>query len=89
MATMNISLPDPLKEYVEHRVEEDGYSTASAFIQQLVREDQKRRAEEKLEAKLLEALDSGEASAMTRKDWYEIKGEVRRRAAQRHWGQSK
>jgi antitoxin ParD1/3/4 len=39
MATMNISLPDALKEWVESRVESGKYSTASDYVRVLVRED--------------------------------------------------
>jgi len=46
-------------------------------------EDQKRKAEEKLEALLLEGLNSGEARAMTVKDWAEIRQTVRKEMARR------
>ena len=36
MATMNISLPDPLKDYVEARVLEEGYATTSEYFRDLV-----------------------------------------------------
>jgi antitoxin ParD1/3/4 len=39
MATMNISLPDALKEWIESRVESGKYSTASDYVRDLVRED--------------------------------------------------
>lgn len=69
MATMNISLPETMKEYVEKRVDEDGFSTVSAFIQQLVREDQKQKEQEKLEALLLERLQSGKPITVTPEYW--------------------
>jgi antitoxin ParD1/3/4 len=84
MATMNISLPDSLKEFIEARVTEGGYSTSSEYFRDLVREDQKRRAQERLEALLLEGLNSGEATPMTEQDWEDIRREVRKRAAQRN-----
>ena len=43
MATMNISLPDPLKDYIEERVVNGGYSTTSEYFRDLVRADQKQR----------------------------------------------
>ncbi len=73
MATMNISLPDSLREFVENRVSEDGYSTSSEYFRDLVREDQKRKTEEKVEALLLEGLNSGTATPLTKKDWEEIR----------------
>lgn len=59
MATMNISLPDTMRGFIEGCVAESGYGTVSEYVRELIREDQKRRAQEKLEAKLVAALDSG------------------------------
>jgi len=49
MQTMNISLPDPMKEYVEEQVTAGDYSSASEYMRELVRADQKRSAREQLE----------------------------------------
>lgn len=65
MAVLNISLPDLMKQYVEERMHEGGYSTTSEYVRDLIREDQKRRAQERLEALLLEGLDSGEPIEVT------------------------
>ena len=40
MTTLNISLPEPMRAYVDQQVAQGGYSTASEYIRQLVREDQ-------------------------------------------------
>jgi antitoxin ParD1/3/4 len=79
MATMNISLPDPLREFVEERVTEGGYSTASEYFRDLIREDQKRRAREKLEALLLEGLDSGPPTEVTSEWWEQFSADLKRR----------
>jgi antitoxin ParD1/3/4 len=55
-ATMSISLPDSLKEYVKERVEEERYSTPSDYMRSLIREDMRRRDEQKLEQMLLEGV---------------------------------
>ena len=61
MATsMNISLPDAMKAFVDEQVQSGGYGTASEYIRELVRRDQKERAEARLETLLLEGLESGE-----------------------------
>ncbi len=61
MATsMNISLPDALKSFVDEQVQRGGYGTVSEYIRELVRRDQKERAEARLETLLLEGLESGE-----------------------------
>jgi antitoxin ParD1/3/4 len=79
MTSLNISLPKVMKDYVESRVQEGGFSTPSEYMRALVREDQKRKAEEKLEALLLEGIQSGPATPMTPQDWKEIRAEVLRR----------
>jgi len=59
MATMNISLPDPMKEFVEAQVSAGSYGNASEYIRQLLREAQVRKANEKLEQMLIEGMNSG------------------------------
>lgn len=56
MATMNISLPDSLKSYVDSRVSKDGYGTASEYFRELIRQDQQRREREQAERAQLETL---------------------------------
>lgn len=69
MASLNISLPQSLKEYVEVQVKSHGYSTPSEYVRSLIREDQKRQTEERLEALLLEGLDSGKLVEITPEYW--------------------
>jgi antitoxin ParD1/3/4 len=47
--TLHISLPDSLKKYVQERVAEKHYSNPSDYVRALIREDQKRHDEERLE----------------------------------------
>ena len=44
MATMNISLPDPMKHWVEGQAETGRYSNASDYVRDLIRRDQERQA---------------------------------------------
>lgn len=62
---MNISLPDSLRTEVEKEIEAGGYGNTSEFFRHAVRELLKKRQQEKLEALLLEGLDSGEPTSMT------------------------
>ncbi len=59
MTSLNVSLPKPLKDYIEDRVSAGGYSTPSEYVRALIREDRKRRSQQKLESMLLEGLESG------------------------------
>ena len=42
MATMNISLPDPMKDWVEAQTETGRYANASDYVRDLIRRDQER-----------------------------------------------
>ena len=42
MTTMNISLPDSLKEFVDEQVEQRGYGTSSEYVRELIRKEQDR-----------------------------------------------
>jgi antitoxin ParD1/3/4 len=66
MATMNVSLPDPLREFVEERVRSGRYANASDYVRDLIRRDQDRRDD------LTRALADGEASGVSRRSVREI-----------------
>ena len=78
MTSMNVSLPEELKEYVEAQTKR-GYSTPSEYVRELIREDQKRHAKAKLDALLLEGLNSGEPIPADAKFWAELKHEALRK----------
>jgi antitoxin ParD1/3/4 len=61
MTTMNISLPDAMKAFVDAQIKERGYGTSSEYIRDLIRNDQARQAEQRLAALMLEGLESGSA----------------------------
>jgi antitoxin ParD1/3/4 len=42
MSTMNVSLPESLKSFVDQQVEQRGYGTSSEYIRELIRKDQDR-----------------------------------------------
>ncbi len=65
MATMTISLPEPMREFVESEVAIGNYGSASELFRELVRERQKRKVQERLETLLLEGLESGQPIEVT------------------------
>jgi len=71
MTSINISLPESLKDYLDHRVKEGGYGTPSEYLGQLIREEQLRLAEKRLESALTEALASGDPIPATDEFWDE------------------
>ena len=57
MATMNVSLPDPMRKWVEDQVKGGEYANASDYIRDLIRHDQRRR--EALRGAIREGIESG------------------------------
>jgi antitoxin ParD1/3/4 len=79
--TMNISLPETMKTFVEERLELDGYGSVSEYVRDLIRDDQKKREETKLERLLLERLESTADFSIE-----EVKGELAKRIGKRKKG---
>ena len=73
MVELHISLPESLQAFVEEQVVAGSYSTPSEYLETLIRDDQRRKAQEKLEALLIEGLESGPATEMTDDDWEELR----------------
>jgi len=44
MSTMNVSLPDSLKSFVDEQVAKRGYATSSEYVRELIRLDQDRQS---------------------------------------------
>ena len=62
MATMNISLTDPLKQFVDEEVREGGFSSTSDYVRDLIRQRQRAKAEEFLRQLIAEGMASGPAT---------------------------
>ena len=75
MATMNVSLPDEMKAFVEAQSVREGFGTTSEYLRSVIREAQKRQAKQDLDAKLLEGL-YGPRVPMNREDWDSIRREA-------------
>ena len=75
MQSMNISLPETLKQFVDGQVAEGRYSSVSEYMRELIRADEKLKAQQQLEVKLLEGLNSPE-SELTAQDWNSIRQEA-------------
>ncbi|MGH9446452.1 MAG: type II toxin-antitoxin system ParD family antitoxin [Terriglobia bacterium] len=77
MTSLNISLPKALKEYVAEQVSAGAYSTPSEYVRELIREDQKRRAQKKIEWALLEGISSGPVVEINADYWTQKRRELR------------
>lgn len=76
MQTMNISLPDQLKDFVDQQIGSGRYSSVSEYVRELIRDDEKRKAQQRLEAMLMEGLHSSAPTDMTPDDWADIRREA-------------
>lgn len=69
MATMNVSLPDMMKIWVEQQAETGRYSNASDYVRDLIRRDQQRAAKV---AHLQQLVDEGIASGKGKRSMAEL-----------------
>ena len=75
MDDLNISLPASQQAFVEDQVTDGHYPSVSDYLSDLVRADQRAKAQEKLEALLLEGLEGEDI------DWTpNLLNEIRREA---------
>jgi antitoxin ParD1/3/4 len=75
MGTMNISLPNSLKSFVDEQVESRGYGTSSEYVRELIRKDQDRQ---RLRALLLEGPASGPAVPLEPSYFEDMRKRVRK-----------
>jgi len=62
MATMNVSLPDPMKNWVEECVKSGRYANASDYVRDLIRQDHMKL--EQLRQALIEGENSGPSTGL-------------------------
>lgn len=80
MATMNVSLPNAMKEWVEAQTGAGRYSNASDYVRDLIRRDQDRQGKiAHMQALVTQALESG----ISNKSMNDILGEARKRAGRK------
>lgn len=79
MPTMNISLPDHLKEYVDMQVDSGKYTSTSEYVRELIRLDQKSREREVIEMQVLNGLKSGKSFEVTPQMWQDLRQKLRSR----------
>ena len=71
----NISLPTPLKHWVEEQVQKKGYSTASEFVPDMLRRQHEQEVRSRVDEQMTEGLNSGPSTPMTKEDWQRIRSE--------------
>lgn len=75
MSTMNISLPDSLKGFVDEQVASGGYGTSSEYVRELIRKDQDRV---KLRVRLLRAAESPMVAEMGASYFAQLRARARK-----------
>ena len=75
-----------LKDFVDQQIQA-GYSSASEFVRELIRNAQRQAAKERLETLLLSGLDSGPATRMSDEDWKTLRERAETRWAKRADGE--
>lgn len=76
MSTVTISIPDQLKKFIRTQMKKKGFENVSEYFRSLIRETQAREAETRLEALLLEGLDSGDIE-VTEGFWKDLKSDTK------------
>ncbi|MHC5777324.1 type II toxin-antitoxin system ParD family antitoxin [Nostoc sp.] len=71
MSSINISLPESMKVFVEEQVAQGGYGSVSEYLQELITQDQKRKMQEHIEELLIAGLESGDAIEVNDQWWQE------------------
>jgi antitoxin ParD1/3/4 len=77
MATMNVSLPDLMKGWVEDQAQTGRYSNASDYVRDLIRKDQERAAKI---AHMQQLVDEARASGISTRSPDDIRAAARKRA---------
>ena len=77
MATMNVSLPDPMKDWVEAQTETGRYANASDYVRDLIRRDQERNDNI---AAMQRFVDDGLKSGIGNRSWDALFTEAVKRA---------
>lgn len=77
MATMNVSLPDAMKEYIESQVKTGKYSNTSDYVRELIRRDLEYTSKvDTLRKALAEGEDSGVSERTLDDIWNDVTKDV-------------
>jgi putative addiction module CopG family antidote len=66
---LSIPVPRALEDFIKERVSSQGFHTVSEYVRALIRADQEQAARQRLEAKLLEAVERGDYRGVTPEFW--------------------
>lgn len=79
MATMTISLPDPMKDWIEAQIRGGDYASTSDYVRDLVRRDRHRREQPELTmADLKRIVADSRASGMSDESVADVLADAKR-----------
>ena len=78
MATMNISLPDPLRDWVQEQIQDGNYSSSSDYVIDLIRRDRELREQKTV---LQEAITTGLKSGISQRSMEDLLEEAKAKLA--------
>jgi putative addiction module CopG family antidote len=74
---LSIPVPRALEDFIKERVSSQGFHTVSEYVRALIRADQEQAARQRLEAKLLEAVERGDYREVTPAFWKRLEAIAR------------
>lgn len=78
MATMTVSLPEPMKDWIEELTQKGEYSSSSDYVRDLVRRDRERRNEELSIDELRQIIIDARQSGISEKSVEQIFNEAKK-----------
>ena len=74
MASMNVSLPDPMRDWVQNRLDSGKYASVSDYVRDLIRRDQETADRRQM---IVNALIEGEQSGISNRKVTDILAAIR------------
>jgi antitoxin ParD1/3/4 len=74
MATLNLNLPEALQQFVNGQAQAGQFDGPAAYIQALI--ERAKNGKERLDALLIEGLDSGDTIRLDADEWKRIRKDV-------------
>jgi antitoxin ParD1/3/4 len=85
---LTVTLPEPLGDYVRERAAQAAHGDPGDYVRALIAEDMRQREEERIDALLMEGINSGPAEPMTQEDWDYIRAELEEHSAKYNAGRA-
>ena len=73
--TIDLHLPEDTQSYLNEKVQQEGHANPGEYLAALLEEQRRREAKQRLDALLLEGLNSGPATPWTPEDRQDIRRE--------------